>query len=55
MKCPTVGKGKLWSSPPFQVDRQGCHPTVKSPDPKCSFVKNCRDKNGEENEGKAVQ
>jgi hypothetical protein len=40
-----------------QVEGWGCHPTVKNSDPELSLSKkkNCRDKNGEETEGKVVQ
>ena len=38
-----------------QVERWGCHPTVKNSDPELSlYRKNCRDKNGEETERKKV-
>jgi hypothetical protein len=62
MKCPTVGRKNLYS--PFPVEREsinqvegwGHHPTIKNSDTELSLAKkNCRDKNGEEPEGKEVQ
>jgi hypothetical protein len=60
MKCPIVERGNLYS--PSPEERWGIKwrdgvaiPQSKALTKNCSCLKNCRDKNGEESEGKEVQ